>query len=86
MIGWGSVVCQEDEMTEKQEWVYRSITKEGSQVTYYAYMKKANGDVGWSLYYTWQEGKGLVSCGFRHGPGEGYDLILDEIEEIIVVG
>lgn len=86
MIGWGTIVCQEDEMTEEQESVYRSITKDGSQVTYYAYMIKANGDIGWSLYYTWQEGNGLVSCGFRHGPGEGYDLILDEIEEIIVVG
>lgn len=65
--------------------VYRSITNAGNQVTYYAYSIKANGDIG-GLYYTWQEGNGLVSGGFRRGVGECYDLTLDEIEELIAVG
>lgn len=86
LVEWGTIVCQEDEMIEDQESVYQSITKAGNQVTYYAYSIKANGDIGWVLYYTWQEGHRLVSCGFRHGVGEGYDLTLDEIEELTAVG
>lgn len=86
LIEWGTIVCQEEEMMEDRESVYRSITKTGNQVTHYAYSIKANGEIGWSMYYTWKEGAGLVSCGFRRGPGEGYDLILDEIEELTVAG
>lgn len=81
LIEWSTIVCQEDEMVEDQESYYRSITKSGNQITYYAYSLKANGDVWWSLYYTWEEGRGLISCGFRKGPGEGYDLTLYDIEE-----
>lgn len=86
LVEWGTIVCQEDEMIEDQESVYQSITKAGNQITYYAYSIKANGDIEWVLYYTWQEGHGLVSCGFRRGVGKGYDLTLDEIEASTAVG
>lgn len=86
LVEWGRVVCQENEMTEDEEWYYRSITKTGNQVTYYAYSLRASGDIHEVYYYTWQEGKGLVSCGYRYGPGEGYDISLYDIEELIVVG
>lgn len=86
LVEWSTIVCQEQEMIEDQGSDYRSITKTGNQVTYYAYSLKESGDIWWILYYTWQEGNGLVSCGFRQGVGEGYDLTLYEIEELIVAG
>lgn len=85
LVEWSTIVCQEDEMIEDEEWYYRSITKTGDQVTYYAYSLRASGDIHEVCYYTWQEGKGLVSCGYRYGPGEGYDISFYDIEEWIVV-
>lgn len=86
LVEWSTVVCQEDEKIEGEEWYYRSITKTGNQVTYYAYSLRASGDVLEVCYYTWQKGKGLVSFGYRYGVGEGYDLMLYDIEELTVVG
>lgn len=81
LIEWSTVVCQEDEKIEDEEWYYRSITKTGNQITYYAYSLRASGDVLEVYYYTWQKGKGLVSFGYRYGVGAGYDLMLYDIEE-----
>lgn len=70
-------------MIEDTDWYYRSITETGNQITYYFYALRASGDVYWSDYYTWEKGKGLVSCGYRYGVGEGYDFMLYDIEELI---
>lgn len=86
LVEWSTIVCQEDEIIEDQGSDYRSITKTGNQITYYAYSLRASGDVWWSMYYTWEEGRGLISCGFRHGPGDSYDITLYDIEELTVVG
>lgn len=86
LVEWSTIVCQEYEMIEDQEWYYQSITKTGDQVTYYAYSLRASGDILEVCYYTWEEGRGLISCGYRYGPGEGYDISLYDIEELIVVG
>lgn len=86
LVEWSTIVCQEDEMIEDQESYYQRITKTGNQITYYSNSLKANGDVYRSLYYTWEEGRGLISCGFRDGVGEGYDFTLYDIEELTVAG
>ena len=86
LVEWSTIVCQEDEMIEDQESYYQRITKTGNQITYYSNSLKTNGDVYRSLYYTWEEGRGLISCGFRDGVGEGYDFTLYDIEELTVAG